>query len=779
MSSLTQEGRGYHGPSLDVDSDGDSLSPWWKRILIAVIIFATIILTYITVNAYHVAPPIPQTVVDEQGHVISTRDSIEDGQEVFQKFGLMNNGSVWGHGAYIGPDFSADVLHERVVAMQESIANKDFHTRYELLNAEQKAGVDGVTAEMIKANHYNPSTQVLTLNQTLAQSWQAQPQRWREYFHNEVENGGLEPGVQPTKTEMKQLTDWFNWTAWAASTRKPGVSYSYTNNFPYEPNAGNTPIHGSIFWSMLSLLTLLGGIGFAIFMRDRYPSAAWVSDLQKRHSNRLSPSNSSRAQKALAKFMVVVGALFLLQTLLGGATAHFRADAASFYGIPLQDIFPSNLLRSWHLQSAIFWIATSYVAATLYLSLAFRKPDDKFANSNLLVGLINLLFVAFVIVVAGSFLGIWAGYLQKLGNWWQDLGATGWEFMEQGRIWHALLLVGLFGWIAMMFWICAPVWKNNKRERPLITAFGLSTMAIPVFYLPVLLIGSHTNYSVVEIWRFWIIHLWVEGYFEFFATALAAVMFYLLGIARLNVALRTIYFDGILFFLGGVLGTCHHWYFTGQGQAMMAVGALMSAMEVVPLTLLCAEAWDFVKNTKLDQDSDGRVTHRWVYSFLFAAGFWNFVGAGMCGFLINLPIVSYFEVGTMLTPNHGHAAMMGVFGMLALAMLVLVSQQVVSKEQWRKTEGYLRIGFWGMNIGLAGMCLISLFPGGLLQLHDVIANGYWHARSTLYTHQPLAITIEWLRMLPDLIFIIFGSLPIFIMVVKSWASTFHAHKIHH
>ncbi|MDF7674207.1 cbb3-type cytochrome c oxidase subunit I [Acetobacteraceae bacterium ESL0709] len=778
MSSSCTPSSGAQPPGASSSSlmeEDDPLSPWWKRILIAVIILASCILTFITVNAYHVAPPVPEQVVAPNGQIIATRDDINEGESVFQRFGLMNNGSVWGHGAYIGPDFSALALHRQVLAAEDAAAQDTFHSSYQMLDKARRAAVDGQTAIQFKVNLYDAKTGILTLGPVQAQAWQEEPAHWQEYFANTAENGGLEPGVVPSPQELKQLAAWFSWAAWASATQSPGTDHSYTNNFPYEPAAGNTPIHGAMIWSMLSLLTLLGGIGGAVYIRDRYPSAAWVTGMTHRLPNRLFPGRSSRAQKALVKFMIVVAALFFLQTLLGGATAHYRIDGASFYGIPLQQLFPSNVVRSWHLQSAIFWIATAYVAATLYLALAFRGPDDTFANSTLLVTLLNLLFVAFAVVVAGSFLGIWLGYLQTFGKWWEDLGATGWEFMEQGRLWHGLLIVGLTAWIALLCWICAPVWKNSQKERPLLTAFVLSALAIPLFYTPVLLINHHANYSVVEIWRFWIIHLWVEGYFEFFATTLVATMFYLLGITRRNVALRTIYFDGILFFTGGVLGTCHHWYFTGQGQIMMAFGALMSAMEVVPLTLLCAEAWDFIRTTRLDREENGGVTHRYVYYFLLACGFWNFVGAGMCGFFINLPIVSYYEVGTMLTPNHGHAAMMGVFGMAALAMVVMVTQQVATPSQWRALEKYARIAFWGTNIGLAGMCLISLFPGGLLQIYDVMVNGYWHARSPLYGRQTLQLTLEWLRMIPDTVFILFGSLPVLMLVVSAWLR-FLSHK---
>jgi nitric oxide reductase subunit B len=143
-----------------------------------------------------------------------------------------------------------------------------------------------------------------------------------------------------------------------------------------------------------------------------------------------------------------------------------------------------------------------------------------------------------------------------------------------------------------------------------------------------------------------------------------------------------------------------------------------------------------------------------------AVGFWNFLGAGVFGFLINTPIVSYYEVGTILTPNHGHAAMMGVFGMLGAGLMTFVLRETVSDEVWSRLSRLIRVAFWGLNIGLAMMVVLSLFPGGIMQVRDVIDNGYWHARSLAYTATPLARTLEWLRMPGDLVFLFAGALPL-------------------
>jgi nitric oxide reductase subunit B len=275
----------------------------------------------------------------------------------------------------------------------------------------------------------------------------------------------------------------------------------------------------------------------------------------------------------------------------------------------------------------------------------------------------------------------------------------------------------------------------------------------------------------VDNWRFWIIHLWVEGFFELFATVMVAVIFFQLGLITQFTASRVVYLDAILYLGSGIVGTGHHWYWSGQSTVTMALAAMFSAMEVVPLTLLTLDAWDFIKVTRSqgeNSNSEQTIPHKWTFYFLIAVGFWNFVGAGVFGFLINLPIVSYFEVGTMLTPNHGHAAMMGVFGMLALALMVFAMRQVSSDEQWLKTEKYIRVSFWGLNAGLALMVVTSLFPGGVLQFVDVLNNGYWHARGPEFLHS--IRILEWLRLPADFIFIVLGAFPMLIAAFLTWRS---------
>jgi nitric oxide reductase subunit B len=745
--------------------DDPDLSPWWLRTIFIVMVVGFAGLITITSLAYRNAPPIPQRVLDAQGTLLFSGEDISEGQAVFLRYGLMANGSIWGHGAYLGPDYSAAALHRIGVDTAGAIAAQQYRQPLAALTPGQRAAVLAETAVELKTNRYDPATQTLQLTAAETIAFRQQLGVWTEYFHDPARNGGLAPDLISDPAELRQFTAFVTWAAWVSVANRPDTDYSYTNNFPYDPMVGNVATPNALLWSALSLLVLLAGIALVLLAFGKFDFLGWISRGHHIHPHLL-PGESSAGQRALVKFFVVVALLFLAQALVGGATAHYRADPASFYGFQLEKIFPSNLMRIWHLQTAIFWIATSYVAAALFLGRSLRAEEPRW-----FAGWVHVLFAAFVVVIGGSLLGEWLGISQLLGQWWFWLGNQGWEYLELGRIWQYLLVIGLLVWFAILWTLARPRAVASPAARPLARMFLFAALAIPVFYIPALFFGAKTNYTVVDTWRFWIIHLWVEGFFEFFATTVVALTFYQLGLTRRNVALRVIYLDAILYFLGGLIGTGHHWYFTGQSNINMALSAMFSVLEVVPLTLLTLDAWDFVRTTRGDCEVCGKaiaIPHKWTFYFLMAVGFWNFLGAGMFGFLINLPIVSYYEVGTGFTPTHAHAALMGVFGMLAIALMVFVLRQTSSDERWPSIEKYVKVAFWGTNIGLLMMLGLSLFPAGVLQIRDVLQHGYWHARSLDYIGNPHSLLMEWLRLPGDLVFIVFGALPLAVAATKGW-----------
>ncbi|MFC7780820.1 nitric-oxide reductase large subunit [Legionella taurinensis] len=744
--------------------DVDSVSPWWRRAVFIVMALGFSVLIALTAKVYRDAPPIPDRVVNAQGQVIFTKDNILAGQAVFLKYGLMDNGSIWGHGAYLGPDFSAQYLHNLTQNLHDDFAQSRYQKSFNQLNEGEQAMARSLTQLVLKTNRYNPQTGILTVSDSEAASYVRQIDWWAAYFTKTADNGGLPANFITRGDELNNLVAFFAWTAWASVTNRPGQTTTYTNNFPYDPDAGNFLSGSAVLWSALSLIALLGGTALVLLAFGKFDYLGWKRSREK-ILPRFAIGDPTRSQKATIKFFVVVMLLFFAQTLVGGLTAHYRAEPGDFYGLDLSSIFPSNVVRTWHLQLAIFWIATSYVAGALLLSRELGGREVK--HQTLFT---HGLFAALFVVVAGSLLGEWAGTFQWLKEYWFWFGQQGWEYLELGRFWQILLALGLIFWLFLLVRNVMPV-IHDPELREISRLFLFAALAIPVFYLPAMFFDSTTHYSIVDTWRFWIIHLWVEGFFEFFVTVLVALILLGLGVVARTTAVRVIYLDAILYFGGGLIGTGHHWYFNGHSEANMAFSAVFSAMEVIPLTLLTLDAWDFIRVTEMERLPSGEpvhIPHKWTFYFIMAVGFWNFVGAGILGFLINLPVVSYFEIGTMLTPNHGHAAMMGVFGMLALALLVFAMRHVSTDAQWQSLERYVKLSFIGLNAGLVLMLIMSLFPGGIMQLVDVLHHGYWHARSLEYTALHSARLIEWLRTPGDVIFIVFGVVPLLIAVLRCY-----------
>ncbi len=748
----------------ELSAQQETLSPWWRRSVFIVVAIGFAVLIYLTVKVHYDAPPIPGQVITEAGSVLFTGNDIMAGQKVFLDHGLMDNGSIWGHGGYLGPDYSASYLHSLAIDMGQQLARDRFGSDLEDLSSEARLFIESLVRADLKNNRYDAASDTLTVSAGFEYSYRQQQAVWADYFSHPAGNYGLPTEFLTEGETLQDLTAFFAWTAWAAVTPRPGEPDTYTNNWPYDPLVGNEAPGMALLWSALSLIALLGGTALVLLAFGKFDYLGWKSN-QRHVKSLLVPGNPTKSQRAVIKFFVVVALLFLLQTLIGGVVAHYRAEPGDFYGMDFSGIFPSNLMRTWHLQLAIFWIATAYVAGALLLATELggnKKNSKPFA--------IHLLFSGLFVVVAGTLLGTWAGTFQWMGelNFW--FGQQGWEYLQLGRAWQLLLAVALVGWFLMLVRKVMPSLKRPET-REMSVLFLIAAVAIPVFYLPAMFFDSGTHWSVVDTWRFWIAHLWLEGFFEFFVTVLVAIILTGLGVVSRITATRVIYLDAILYFGGGLIGTGHHWYFSGHSELNMALSAIFSAFEVIPLTLLTLDAWDFVKVTRTQKDLSGRpiaFPHKWTFYFIMAVGAWNFLGAGVFGFLINLPIVSYYEMGTMLTANHSHAALMGVFGMLAMALLVFSVRHVSTDEQWEGVQKYFKVSFWGLNIGLLMMVVFSLFPGGVMQLMDVLENGYWHARSLNYTGQSTARLIEWMRTPGDLIFIFVGVVPAVIAVTKCY-----------
>ncbi len=750
-----------------MSNPASKLSPWWRHGALLVMIFGFSILIFMTVLAYHDAPPIPATVVDASGQVLFTGKQIEHGQSVFLQHALMEHGTLWGHGAYLGPDYGTEYLHRSATVDRDYLAEQRLRRPY----AQLDLGSQAVIAQAVKAdeqtNRYDASSKTLTFTAGQAQGFQSQVAYWTNYFTKPNAAPGLPAKLISSPTELHDLTAYFAWAAWAEVSHRPGKTYSYTNNFPPEPLVGNRPATAAYVWSAVSLLFLLGGLGAILFLLGKFDYLGWRGNPEpiKHDHHPLRPATLTKSQWATGAIFAVVALLFLLQSLAGGALAHYWVEPNGFYGFKLANWIPYNILRTWHLQLAIFWIAAAWIAGGLFLAplVGGREPKGQATGVYVLLG-------ALVLVTLGSLFGEYIGVNGWLGHLWFWLGHQGSEYLDLGRFWQILLAGGLAFWLALMYRALKPAIKDPEKGE-LASLFLYAAVAIPLFYVPALFYGPHTNFAVIDNWRFWIIHLWVEGFFELFATVIVAIIFTQMGLVSARHATRLIYLDVMLYLGGGLVGTAHHWYFTGQPQVSMALGACFSALEVVPLTLLTLDAWDFIRlgrSACAECGQEMATNHRWTIRFLMAVGFWNFVGAGVFGFFINLPIVSYFEIGTTLTANHGHAAMFGVFGMLALAVLMFALRSMQSDTTWATTERWVRVGFWGLNGGLALMLVLDLFPAGVLQLWQSITHGYWSARQLTFTMTGTFHVLAWVRIAGDMTFLLVGVVPIVVATLHGF-----------
>lgn len=719
------------------------ISRWWIIVLTCVLIYGFATLITVTCKAFRDKPPMPEQVIGPDGNVLFTKADIEEGQQLFLRYGLMDNGSIWGHGAYLGPDFSALYLHDLALNYADSIPEASHRI------------------ELAKHNRYDSATGTLVYNDIEARTLAESPARWKDYFSDPAKNGGLKRNLITDPEELRQLSAYFSWAAWATVANRPGADYSYTNNFPAEELVGNAPTTSTAVWSAASLLFLLFGVGGCLFFIGRHSEDDW-NPAKNPVAPVMEDGRTPSSIRALLKFSAVVALLFLAQTLVGGAVAHYRAEPGNFYGWDMSSLWPSQLMRSWHLQLAIFWIATGFVIGGLLLSRILGGKEWKG-----LTAFTNIIFAAFAVVIFGSLLSQWAG----TAGWWDNLtfwlGPQGWEYIELGRAWQYALIAGFLLWAFVLLRNTIPAVKRLST-KPLGIVFLIAAFAIPVFYLPAIFFDSNTNFTVVDTWRFWVIHLWVEGFFELFATVMVALVFIEMGLVGRSQGLRIMFLDAILTLMGGIIGTGHHWYFEGQTEFNMAVSSCFSALEVVPLVLLTIEAAGFMRTSRTGGLPGVAHQHRWTLNFFMAVGVWNFVGAGVFGFLINTPIVSYFEIGTQLTPNHGHTAMFGVFGFLALGLSLFAMRKNLTDAQWARITPWIKCSFWGLNIGLALMVILSMLPAGFYQMFDSLKNGYWHARSIEFTNNHTMATLGWLRIIGDVIFIVFGAFPFFVAAAKSY-----------
>lgn len=707
---------------------------------ISVVIISFIVLLGVGKEIYQTQPPIPEKVILKNTRtVIYTKEDIQTGQNVWESIGGMEVGSVWGHGSYVAPDWTAEWIHKEAVFMLDNWA-KAFNTSYDNLDVEKKAAIKARLIQDIRTNTYDEATKTISISEERYNAIKNNTAHFSSIFSEGNTQYAIQKKALTDSKKLAQLNAFLFWTSWAASTNRPNADYTYTSNWPHEPLIDNNITNSSVIWSGLSIVLLLLFIGILTYYYLLNHEKGELLD--KPQSNPLQDLKLLPSQKAVLKYFLIISLLIVLQIVLGIVTVHYTVEGQAFFGFEISKFLPYSVTRTWHTQLAVFWIAATWLATGLFLAPMISGKEIK----KHILG-INFLFIALLIIVLGSMFGEWLGIHQFLSlttNFF--FGHQGYEYMDLGRFWQILLGVGLVLWVLMVSQHIIFAIRKNDHSKTLLTILLISVMAIGMFFFSGLMYGENSSLPVINYWRWWLVHLWVEGFFEVFATVVIAYIFSQMKIISAKTAGRVSVASATIFLAGGILGTLHHLYFSGTPVKAIALGATFSALEVVPLTLMgfeIRENWNLLKSTAWMQK------YKWPIFFFIAVAFWNFMGAGVFGFLINPPIALYYIQGLNTTAVHAHTALFGVYGMLGMGF-ILICLRFYSDRDWDNSK--LKKAFWALNIGLVAMVLFSLLPIGIIQAYTSITKGYSFARESELLYSSTIQTLKWLRMIGDIIF---------------------------
>ncbi|HTJ97690.1 MAG TPA: nitric-oxide reductase large subunit, partial [Rhodocyclaceae bacterium] len=253
---------------------------------------------------YLSAPPIPQQVVQADGAVLFTGPQIQRGQQAWFSAGGQQLGSVWGHGSYVAPDWSADWLHREALALRDVIAQKRYRTDFANLGRDEQAVVSAQVKEELRSNRYDAETGTLIVSQERAAAIKQLIRHYTGLFGNDAaldhlrEQYAMVASSLREEADLQALPSFFFWTAWAAATNRPGeTNLSYTSNWPHEPLVGNAPTTGNGMWSIASVILLIAGIAMMIWLHSRSHEDADPAPLKADPLFDLKPTKSMLATR--------------------------------------------------------------------------------------------------------------------------------------------------------------------------------------------------------------------------------------------------------------------------------------------------------------------------------------------------------------------------------------------------------------------------------------------------------------------------------------------------
>ncbi len=740
----------------------DPVSNVLKWILLVVAIACFALIAWATVITYDRAPPQPDRFVGPDGATVMTADDIVAGKGGFQKADLMDYGSLYGMGSYFGEDYTASALKRLANLTEDNLAQAQFGKNFDALSPEQQSGIRDQMRRQLQGVDLRLGE--VALPDALAKAILTLRSDMAKNLGTVDLTTGWTPAYSLSQTEALQTADFIIYSALTTVARRPDVSWSWTENWPYEPEVGNTPTTNTFIWTWASFCFTFLAFGGVLFI---YKFWLDTPDDQPRERALAKFGPLTPSQRKVGKYFLVVAAVLLVQILAGTIMAHAYYDRRSFYGLELHNYLPFNFLRDVHIQTPIVWIGIAWIGSGLFLAPAMAGGRD--ARGQAL--LVDMLFWVTLVIVAGALVGDWLGVMGYIQNGWFWFGNQGLSYIQLGRFWQIGFFLGLLIWSGLVFralWPTNPelwratrdFWSGRIRLENLIWAATINIAVLYVFGM-IPLTGIGKSFTITDFWRWWVVHLWVEQSFEFFAAAMSAYLLMAVGLVSRKLAERAVYFELILIFLGGVLGTGHHLYWAGGPSMWVPLGSMFSFIEVLPLVLLIIEA---ITQYELIRAHGATFKYRLAYTYIIGAAFWNFVGAGVFGGgTLNAPLINYYEHGTFLTLNHAHTALFGAFGLLAIG-LVYFCLRYIAGDRVPFNEKIGLWAFWLYNAGLVLWILLNFFPIGWAQLAAVFEHGFAYARSVTFYNKTLFW--QWMRLPGDVVFAIGALLMAWDFIVK-------------
>jgi nitric oxide reductase subunit B len=738
----------------------DPVSNVLKWILLVVAVACFVTLGWTTKLTYEAAPPFPDRFVTSSGTVLLTAADIEAGKAGFQKADLMDYGSLYGMGSYFGEDYTAANLVRLATLSEENIAKANGGKTLSELTTEQRAAVKA--AMQAELQGVDLTKQIAVIPDALAAAITTlRSEIALSLLHHDFAKGWTQ-AYSLDQRSAEQTADFLIYSSLTTVARRPGTDVSWTQNWPFEPLVGNTPTTSTFLWTWISFSFTFFAFGAVLFIYQRFlndPDKAPMDPVLAQFRP-LTPS-----QRRIGKYFLVVAAILLLQILVGSIMAHYYTDRSSFYGIEVDRFLPFNFLRDVHIQAPIVWIGLSWIGAALFLAPAISGGEPRGQAF-----LVDVLFWVTLFIVVGALAGNYLGIMGYIGAGWFWFGNQGLSYIQLGRAWQIGFFAGLAIWSilvfralwptrAMLFQATRQFWSGRIRLEHLIWASTVNIALLYVFGM-IPLTGIEKSFTISDFWRWWVVHLWVEQSFEFFAAAISAYLLMAVGLVSRQLAERSVYFELILIFLGGVLGTGHHLYWAGEPGLWVPLGTMFSFIEVLPLVLLVIEAIQHHRRIK----ADPQFKYGLAYLYIVGAAFWNFVGAGVFGGgTLNAPLVNYYEHGTFLTLNHAHTALFGAFGLLGIG-LIYFCLRYVAADRHPFGESLGRWAFWLYNGGLVLWIVFNFFPIGWPQLDAVYEHGLAYARSEEFYDTTLFW--QWMRLPGDVVFALGALLMAWDFIVK-------------